>query len=75
MYLTSSLGHILAVRRKDGGVQFAYSLGTPMNFQPVLARGNIYAGTTQGLLICLKTGNNDADGWYEWGGNAQHNEK
>ena len=75
MYLTTSLGHVLAVRRKDGGVQFAYSLGTPMNFQPVLARGNIYAGTTQGLLICLKTGNNDADGWYEWGGNAQHNKK
>ena len=73
MYLTSSLGHILAVRQKDGSVQFAYSLGTPMNFQPALARGNVYAGTTQGLLLCLKTGNNDADGWYEWGGNAQHN--
>jgi len=75
MYLTSSLGHILAVRREDGGVQFAYSLGTPMNFQPALARGNVYAGTTQGMLICLKTGNSDADGWYEWGGNAQHNKK
>lgn len=75
MYLTSSLGHILAVRQKDGGVQFAYSLGTPMNFQPALARGHFYAGTTQGLLLCLTTGNNDADGWYEWGGNAQHNKK
>jgi len=73
LYLTSSLGHILAVRQKDGGVQFAYSLGTPMNFQPALARGNLYAGTTQGLLICLKTGDADADGGYEWGGNAQHN--
>ena len=55
--------------------EIAYSLGTPMSFQPALARGNVYAGTTQGLLICLKTGNNDADGWYEWGGNAQHNKE
>jgi len=41
--------------------------------QPALALGNIYVGTANGLLICLKTGDPDADGWYAWGGNAQHN--
>ena len=44
-----------------------------MTFQPALAQGNVYAGTADGRLICLKTGSKDADGWYEWGGNAQHN--
>jgi len=38
-----------------------------------LYNGNVYVSTAQGTLICLKTANKDADGWYEWGGNAQHN--
>jgi hypothetical protein len=35
----------------------------------------MYAGTTNGLLLCLRTGDQDADGWVAWGGNAQHNKK
>jgi Ca-activated chloride channel family protein len=73
MYLTSAWGHIVSVRQKDGNVGFNYFFKQPMVFQPALANGNIYAGTGDGLVICLKTGNSDADGWYEWGGNAQHN--
>ena len=73
MYLSSSLGHLVSVRQHDGEVGFVYALGQPMTFQPALAHGNIYVGTSNGLLICLKTGDRDADGWYAWGGNAQHN--
>jgi Ca-activated chloride channel family protein len=73
MYLSSTMGHLLSVRQKDGEVKFIYSMHQPMSFQPALAQGNIYVGTANGLLICLKTGDGDADGWYEWGGNAQHN--
>lgn len=73
MYLTSAWGHVVSVRQKDGSVGFNYFFRQPMVFQPALAHGNIYAGTGQGLVICLKTGSTDADGWYEWGGNAQHN--
>lgn len=73
MYLSSALGHIVSVSQKDGTLGFSYAFGAPMVFQPALANGNVYAGTGQGLLICLKTGNRDADGWYAWGGNAQHN--
>ena len=49
-----------------------YATGKPMAFQPALANGNVYAGTTEGMLICLKTGEKDADGWTAWGGNAAH---
>jgi Ca-activated chloride channel homolog len=56
-----------------GGVGFSYAMKAPIAFQPALAKGNVYAGTSDGRLICLKTGNKDADGWYAWGGNAQHN--
>lgn len=73
LYLSSSSGHIVSVRQRDGQLGFAYSVKRPLAFQPALANGNIYVGTADGLLICLKTGNSDADGWYAWGGNAQHN--
>lgn len=73
MYLAGSGGNLLAVRQSDGSVGFSYALHAPMAFQPALAKGNVYAGTSDGRLICLKTGSKDADGWYAWGGNAQHN--
>jgi len=73
MYLAGAGGNLLAVRQSDGSVGFSYALHAPMTFQPALAKGNVYAGTSDGRLICLKTGNKDADGWYAWGGNAQHN--
>jgi Ca-activated chloride channel homolog len=73
MYLCSAHGHLISVGQRDGKAVFIYSTKQPMAFQPALAQGNIYAGTTNGLLICLKTGSRDASGWHAWGGNAQHN--
>jgi len=73
IYLSSSQGHLLSVRQKDGELGFSYSFKKPMIFQPALVDGNVYVGTGDGLLICLKTNGKDADGWYEWGGNRQHN--
>ena len=73
LYLAGADGYLISVNQRDGGVGFAYAMKAPIAFQPALARGNVYAGTSDGRLICLKTGNMDADGWYAWGGNAQHN--
>jgi Ca-activated chloride channel family protein len=73
LYLAGADGHLVSVRQSDGGIGFSYAMKVPIAFQPTLAHGNIYAGTSDGRLICLKTGNKDADGWYAWGGNAQHN--
>ena len=73
MYLSGTHGHLVSVRQRDGVPGFMYSLKQPMIFQPALVNGNVYVGTAQGTLICLKTASKDADGWYEWGGNAQHN--
>jgi Ca-activated chloride channel homolog len=73
IYVASFFGHVVSLRQKDGAIQFDYMFNTPIAFQPALANGNVYIGTALGLLICLKTGNSDADGWYAWGGNAQHN--
>jgi len=73
LYLCSAQGHLLALGQEDGKVAFLYATGHPIVFQPALAGGNVYAGTADGLLLCLKTGDPDADGWHAWGGNAQHN--
>lgn len=73
LYLSSSLGHLLSVGQEDGRVGFMYQFPEPMVFQPALANGSVYVGTSGGLLICLKTGSADADGWYAWGGNGEHN--
>jgi outer membrane protein assembly factor BamB len=73
LYLSSSLGHLLSVAQDDGRVGFIYQFPEPMVFQPALANGSVYVGTSNGLLICLKTGSADADGWYAWGGNGEHN--
>jgi hypothetical protein len=73
--LQGAQGHIVVGKQQDSALAFAYALKQPMAFQPTLAKGNIYAGTTNGLLVCLKTGDNDADGWYAWGGYAQHNKQ
>jgi outer membrane protein assembly factor BamB len=73
LYLSSSLGHLLSVGQEDGRVGFMYLFPEPMVFQPALANGSVYAGTSNGLLICLNTGSADADGWYAWGGNGEHN--
>jgi len=73
LYLAGAAGYLVSVRQSDGGVGFSYAMKAPIAFQPALAKGNVYAGTSDGRLICLKTGNKDADGWYAWGGNAQHN--
>ncbi len=75
MYLCSAQGHLLSVAQKDGQVGFQYATNLPMAFQPALANGNMYVGTANGMLVCLKTGDKDADGWSAWGGNAQHNRK
>ena len=72
LYLCSRYGHLVSVNQDNGATGFCYRTGQPMSFQPCLAEGAVYVGTSHGGLICLKT-DDDASGWHMWGGNAQHN--
>src|SRR5262249_6712691 len=58
-YLCSGEGHVVSLRQRDGAPVFVYAFGQPMAFQPALAEGNLYAGTANGMLICLRTGDRD----------------
>ncbi len=75
MYLCSAAGHVVGLRQSDGQLAFAYATKAPMAFQPALAGGRLFAGTSDSRLICINLADKDADGWYAWGGNAQHNKK
>ena len=73
LYVCSTIGHLLSLDQESGEVGFLYGTNHPIAFQAALAKGAMYVGTSNGMLLSLETGNDDADGWYMWGGNAQHN--
>ena len=73
LYLCSRHGHLVSVRQDNGETGFCYSTKEPMSFQPSLAQGALFAGTSYGKLFCLETGDDDASDWHMWGGNAQRN--
>lgn len=75
LYLCGAGGELISLAQADGAVRFCYTMKHAMAFQPALSGGNVYLGTTDGYVICLKTGDADADGWTAWGGNARHNKK
>lgn len=73
LYISTTLGHLLSVRSDNGALRFSYNIHHSMSFQPILAKGNMYVGTNDGWLVCIQLKEDDADGWYAWGGNGAHN--
>ncbi|HUG89387.1 MAG TPA: PQQ-binding-like beta-propeller repeat protein [Planctomycetaceae bacterium] len=55
------------------GISHPFNVGEPIAFQPAVAAGRIYVGTTAGSLIAIETGDRAADGWLMWGGDGTHN--
>jgi len=75
MYLVSGDGHLVSIDIEEGKTNYCYKLDKPVSFQPALWAGNIYLGTANGMITCLKTSDPDTDGWTAWGGNARHNKQ
>jgi len=66
-------GQLFAADVDTGMVLFAYDVGEPIVFQPVVAQGWVYAATGKGRLVALEVGDPAVlDGWHMWGGNPQH---
>ena len=61
--LCSTEWHLVSLRQADGELGFPCCRGDPMAFQPSLAGGCMHVSTAGGLLLCLKTGSDDPDGW------------
>lgn len=73
LYLCSGDGHLVCMDQKSGQIKYMYATKLPISFQPALCEGKIFIGTANGALICIDTGDLDAQDWTAWGGNAQHN--
>ena len=66
-------GEVLLLDADDGRVRRRWSLGHRVRSQPVVEDGWIYAGTEDGLLVALDTGDRSLTGWPMWGGGAGRN--
>ncbi|MFO0571521.1 MAG: PQQ-binding-like beta-propeller repeat protein [Polyangiaceae bacterium] len=66
-------GEIVLYDAPTGRIRAVLPVGQAMRFQPTIAGGRVFAGTTAGTLIAFDTGDPALDGWPMWGGDAGHN--
>jgi len=65
-------GHLVATDIDTGMTVWAYDVGEPVVFQPIVAQGWVYFATGRGNVVGLELGDAMLDGWHMWGGNARH---
>lgn len=74
IFLGTAEGSIVCCDVQTGKILWQTNLNSgPIMTQPVVVSGNVYAATSRGVLVCLKTGDATADGWPMWGGSPSHN--
>jgi outer membrane protein assembly factor BamB len=73
VFLGTLDGEVCCLSAGAGDFLWSVRVGEPVLFQPVVARGRVYATTQAGSLFCLETGDPGDDGWLLWGANAAHN--
>jgi Ca-activated chloride channel family protein len=72
MFFGTVDGHLYAVDVDTGMTTWAYDVGEPVVYQPIVAQGWLYATTAKGRVLGLQIGDPTLDGWHMWGGNARH---
>jgi outer membrane protein assembly factor BamB len=70
--LASCDGNLLLIDPDKGTVRHSYTIKHPVRSQPAIVGGRIYAGTQDGRVVCINTGDPQLTGWYTWGGDMSH---
>jgi len=65
-------GHLYSTDIDTGMTLWAYQVGEPIVFQPIVAQGWVFVATGRGNVIGLEVADPAFDGWHMWGGNARH---
>jgi len=65
-------GELVGMDVDTGLTTFAYRIGEPIAFQPIVANGWVYATTTRGRVVALEVADRGWDGWHMWGGSPGH---
>jgi len=73
LFVGSGSGAVFCLSAKDGTVLWKENVAGPISFQPAVAKGMVFVSCDNGMLYGIDTGGKDDDGWYMWGGNAEHN--
>jgi len=73
LFVGSGSGDVFCLSEKDGTVLWKERVNGPISFQPAVAEGMVFVSCDNGMLYGINTGDRDDDGWYMWGGNAEHN--
>jgi outer membrane protein assembly factor BamB len=70
--LSTHDGELFGLDVDTGYTLWSYRLGHKIVAEPVVARGWVFAATTDGRVIAMHTGDAALDGWHMFGGNPQH---
>jgi outer membrane protein assembly factor BamB len=70
LFVATIGGKILMIDPATGRVQREFTAGASLRSQPVIVDGWIYAGTEDGQLVAIDTGDRSLTGWSTWGGNS-----
>jgi len=73
LFLGSGSGEVLCLNEKNGKVLWKEKVPGSISFQPAIAHGMVYVSCDNGTLYGIESGDKNDDGWYMWGGNAEHN--
>ncbi len=73
LFIGSGSGEILCLREDNGKLLWKERVDGAISFQPAIANGYVFVSCDNGNLYGIKTGDKNDDGWYMWGGNAEHN--
>ncbi len=73
LFVGSGSGDVFCLSQRDGTVLWKEKVDGPISFQPAVAEGMVFVSCDNGMLYGINTGDRDDDGWYMWGGNAEHN--
>jgi len=73
LFLGSGNGEVFSINASNGKTEWKEKVDGPVSFQPAVAMGMVFVSCDNGMLYGINTGDAKDDGWYMWGGNAEHN--
>jgi len=73
LFLGSGRGDVYCLKAGDGKLLWQAKVDGPVSFQPAVAQGMVFVSCDNGYLYGIETGDARDDGWFMWGGNAEHN--
>ncbi len=73
LVVSSRDGKVFGLDVDTGFTLWSYDLGHTVTAEPIVAKGWLYASTTDGYVIALDVADKSLDGWHMFGGNPQKN--